>query len=130
MCHREAHTMSSLVEATPPRKKANPLLLHVQATPISRKYSGLIEGQKLDPDDYKQKRAGMCQEMSGYWVGPCETNKFFELTMPLDLEEGAVEELPNIDPKFFAGKKPANEDEVYTELVGLGPYHRLARTDA
>ncbi|KAF4579735.1 hypothetical protein EYR36_001554 [Pleurotus pulmonarius] len=108
--------MSSLVEATPPRKKANPLLLHVQATPISRKYSGLIEGQKLDPDDYKQKRAGMCQEMSGYWVGPCEANKFFELTMPLDLEEGAVEELPNIDPKFFAGKKPANEDEVYTEL--------------
>ncbi|KAL4259383.1 Protein kinase domain-containing protein [Pleurotus pulmonarius] len=58
----------------------------------------------------------MCQEMSGYWVGPCETDKFFELTMPLDLEEGAVEELPNIDPKFFAEKKPANEDEVYAEL--------------
>ncbi|KAF4579716.1 hypothetical protein EYR36_001535 [Pleurotus pulmonarius] len=108
--------MSSLVEGTPPRKKANPLLLHVQATPVSRKYSGLIEGQKLDPDDYKEKRAGMCQEMSGYWVGPCETDKFFELTMPLDLEEGAVEELPNIDPKFFAEKKPANEDEVYAEL--------------
>ncbi|KAF4579726.1 hypothetical protein EYR36_001545 [Pleurotus pulmonarius] len=36
--------------------------------------------------------------------------------MPLDLEEEAVEELPNIDPKFFAGKKPANEGELYTEL--------------
>ncbi|KAJ8701034.1 hypothetical protein PTI98_004000 [Pleurotus ostreatus] len=59
----------------------------------------------------------MCQEMSGYWVGPCEGDDFFELTMPLDLKEGEFEELPNIDRKFFAGKKPANEDEVYNEVA-------------
>ncbi|KAJ8701075.1 hypothetical protein PTI98_004038 [Pleurotus ostreatus] len=61
----------------------------------------------------------MCQEMSGYWVGPCEVDDFFELTMPLDLKEGEAEELPNIDEKFFARKKPANEDEVYAEFASF-----------
>ncbi|KAJ8701062.1 hypothetical protein PTI98_004026 [Pleurotus ostreatus] len=103
---------------SPPRKRTiDPAL--VQATPVSRKYSGLIQTQTLDPDDFKKKRAGMCLEMSGYWVGPCEVDDFFELTMPLDLKEGEVEELPNIDRKFFAGKKPGNEDEVYDEVASF-----------
>ncbi|KAF9494291.1 hypothetical protein BDN71DRAFT_1496586 [Pleurotus eryngii] len=59
----------------------------------------------------------MCQEMSGYWVGPCEADDFFELTMPLNLKGGEIEELPDIDKKFFAGKKPGNEDEVYDEVA-------------
>lgn len=117
------------VLVSPPRKRTiDPAL--VQATPIFRKYSGLIQSQNLDPDDFTKKRAGMCLEMSGYWVGPCEVDDFFKLTMPLDLKEGEVEELPNIDKKFFARKKPADEDEVYAELVGSHPYHGLARTDA
>ena len=53
--------------------------------------------------------------MTGFWVGPCEVDKFFELTMPLITE--MQEKLPGIKPDFFAGLKPTKESDLYPRLV-------------
>ncbi|KAL4256666.1 Fungal-type protein kinase domain-containing protein [Pleurotus pulmonarius] len=59
----------------------------------------------------------MSQEMSGRWVGPCKVADFFKLTMPMKLRKGSKEELPKIDKKFFAGKKPANKKAMVKKTI-------------
>ncbi|KAL4261957.1 Fungal-type protein kinase domain-containing protein [Pleurotus pulmonarius] len=57
----------------------------------------------------------MCKEMTGFWVGPCEVHKFFELTMPIGTE--TQEKLPDISTKFFSGLKPTKEKDLYPRLI-------------
>ncbi|KAJ8701089.1 hypothetical protein PTI98_004052 [Pleurotus ostreatus] len=57
----------------------------------------------------------MCKEMTGFWVGPCEVDKFFELTMPIAAD--TQETLPNIRTDFFSGLKPSKEKDLYPRLV-------------
>ncbi|KAF4602930.1 hypothetical protein EYR38_003334 [Pleurotus pulmonarius] len=64
-----------------------------------------------------QEIAVMSQEMSGRWVGPCKVADFFKLTMPIKLRKGSKEELPKIDKKFFAGKKPANKKAMVKKTI-------------
>ncbi|KAF7439743.1 hypothetical protein PC9H_000079 [Pleurotus ostreatus] len=59
--------------------------------------------------------------VAGLWVGPCEVDKFFELTMPLGTE--TQENLPGIKPDFFAGLKPTKESDLYPRLVSYFPYN-------
>ncbi|KAJ8701090.1 hypothetical protein PTI98_004053 [Pleurotus ostreatus] len=67
---------------SPPRH-ANTPAMH-QSTPFERNASG-YKAQKAEVVGFQVHRKAMCQEMTGFWVGPCEVDKFFELTMPLSL---------------------------------------------
>ncbi|KAG9223604.1 hypothetical protein CCMSSC00406_0009235 [Pleurotus cornucopiae] len=57
--------------------------------------------------------------MAGHWVGPCDVDEFFSLTMPLNLKEGEAEVLPHIDKKHFSGKKPRSENAVAHSFVAF-----------
>lgn len=111
--------MSLQVQGTPPRKETTVDFIRAesQATPVSRKESGVL-GQKIEHDGFVKKREAMCREMSGRWVGPCKVADFFELTMPIELKQGSKEKLPNINKRFFARKKPANEKAMTKTIVG------------
>ncbi|KDQ32545.1 hypothetical protein PLEOSDRAFT_1080113 [Pleurotus ostreatus PC15] len=56
----------------------------LRRTPFERKASS-YKAQKAEVVGFQVYRKAMCQEMTGFWVGPCEVDKFFELTMPLSL---------------------------------------------
>lgn len=71
----------------------------------------------------------MSQEMAGHWVGPCDVDEFFNLTMPLNLKEGEAEVLPHIDKKHFSGKKPRSENAVALSFVGPASYEELTEAD-
>ncbi|KAG9227028.1 hypothetical protein CCMSSC00406_0009990 [Pleurotus cornucopiae] len=110
--------MSLPFQSTPPRKQTTLDLIRAesQATPITRKESG-AQGQKIELDGFEKKREAMCREMSGRWVGPCKVADFFRLTMPIELKKGSKEQLPKINKKFFAGKKPASEKAMVKKTI-------------
>lgn len=97
---------------SPPRH-ANSLAMY-QSTPLKFKASG-YKAQKIETAGFQENRKAMCKEMTGFWVGPCEVDKFFELTMPIAAD--TQEALPDIRTDFFSGLKPSKEKDLYPRLV-------------
>ncbi|KAF4602914.1 hypothetical protein EYR38_003318 [Pleurotus pulmonarius] len=97
---------------SPPRHANAPTMY--QSTPFKYKASG-YKAQKAEVVGFQENRKAMCKEMTGFWVGPCELPKFFELTMPIGTE--TQEKLPDISTKFFSGLKPTKEKDLYPRLI-------------
>ncbi|KAF4602949.1 hypothetical protein EYR38_003353 [Pleurotus pulmonarius] len=60
-------------------------------------------------------------DMSGRWIGPCAIDKFFKLAMAKKFTRKRREKLPDIDRKFFAGKKSASAKamtQTFMEFFG------------
>lgn len=99
---------------TTPPSQTSPLPPVPTSTPIIHKLSGTHDFSSQVPDEVKQKRLNMAEEVAGKFLGPMPIQSFFDEFMHVS---GEIPAFPDAERLFSAIPKCKNEAQITVLIV-------------